>query len=370
MSVSALPTISDKVPNREPRSIGLWAKRYMSSPASEYEFMGEVVNAELLEHLAPRPPIDVGSLTDKKDERTTTVRKHWEKLARGEFRQQFSQARMADAQAWLDGEFDKVANTDNVIDPETCLLPQDLGEKLVRLGLREKVGGSRPVVRHPAEALENVPRPPDAEIAPLTTTARSDGLVPLTGPRVHTPSARGVTLEEFANARVWTGSYVATRPATGASALVAHSPALSHMAFWVFFVRAHHVPGTALPANTRGVGEADTDVYEAQLMAPTRSSEGMRAPMELLWEDLDKVIFLKTQRERDYPETEKAKRREALRAAKRGGVQIPAPKLVRKPVVVYLRPGNLIGGSFELSRQGRIPAVVHNYMREHLGLDY
>ena len=140
------------------------------------------------------------------------------------------------------------------------------------------------------------------------------------------------------------------------------------MPFWVWHVRAHHVPGAALPANTRSIGEADTDIYEAQLMAPTRTSEGMHAPMELLWENLDKVIFLKTQAEKDYPYMEKANRREALRKARREGTAIPAPRLVRKPVVVYLRPGNLIGGSFMLSRQGRIPGVVHEYMRGNIDL--
>ena len=75
--------------------------------------------------------------------------------------------------------------------------------------------------------------------------------------------------------------------------------------------------------NTRGIGEADTDIYESQLMAPTRPSEGMHSPMEPLWEDLDKVIFLKTQAEKQYSYMEKECRREAPRRVREQGCPSP-----------------------------------------------
>ena len=81
--------------------VGLWAKRYMSSPAAEYKFLGTLITREMFDAVVGQrqPELQGYSSVAQKDTREQKTLQKLESLLTGPYNLQFTPARLADAQA-------------------------------------------------------------------------------------------------------------------------------------------------------------------------------------------------------------------------------------------------------------------------------
>ena len=242
-------------------------------------------------------------------------------------------------------------------------LPQELIKRLRAVKVRPPGGGFFPA-RHPFDPADlqapNLDQGPkfheDFDPGPLIPKARRDGAPLYLGPRVTAPDIRHMSNEEFSQAKVFVGSFIATRPARS-SALAAANPMLIGLDFWIFLVRAHFQPGSQLPANSRHKGSLGEDCYECQLYAPDVAD--VRRSMFPCWQKEVAAQFL-------FSEEEEQNKKAAYRKEKRLhevlGPRLNPTETIQRPIVAFLRPTNIIGGGFSLTRSHRVPQYVAAYV--------
>ncbi len=204
----------------------------------------------------------------------------------------------------------------------------------------------------------------------MKPTPRKDGLKVLMGPRVTMPDIRAVSAQEFEAANVFVGSFVITRCAASCP-LAKQCPTIAQLPFWVFVVHAHVPPGGEIRERKAHVTVADEDVYEAQLYTPEDGGTDMRQPLSACWEANVKAFWMKTQAEKDSGAAAEPPRKRIRLGNLRPRTKEPSlgPKDVasvkaRKPITTHLRPGNLIGGGFALTRAMRVPAYIVRYLHD------
>ena len=301
---------------------------------------------------------------------------------KGEYREQFNPARLADAIAMCRHDWDhfKGSKASMPADGSRQWLPHQLAAALQRCGRRPRAVPQESVLS--AESLnaagtDNLavgPRP-----QPMTQRAHALGAschfrrsedvqVVVTGrcgPR---------TLQEFLTHPVAAGACVVTRPAPR-SPVGRASRHLQNLPFWVWRILRVFDPGAALPPNSKHLAAAVQPTYEAHLYC-TKTAGNMSGPWKPCWDAQDEVIFLYTPEEKANKKARKeevpvlssgssgsagAPAAAAKAAAAGGGSEPPVQRIVHVPLVAFLRPNNLIGGGFMLSVAGRIP----NFVRDH-----
>ena len=229
--------------------------------------------------------------------------------------------------------------------------------------LRPADGGFYPV-QHPFDpAEEQSPNPDegpnfddDFNPDPLIPKARRDGAPLHVGPRVQAPEVRSMTGEDFGKTKVFVGNFVTTRPARS-SAIAKANPMLIALDFWVFLVRAHFKPGDQLPVNSRHVGSLGEDCYECQLYAPDVANVGRS--MFPCWQEDVEPQMLWSEEEKQNKKSAKQKERRLHEAL---GPRLNPKETVKRPIVAFLRPANIIGGGFALTRSHRVPQYVAEYV--------
>lgn len=76
-------------------SVGLWAKQFMTD--ADYKYMGTLTNNAMFESIVTGAPSDAElTVSAQKTRREAAVRKVFERLQKGQLREQFSPTRLAD----------------------------------------------------------------------------------------------------------------------------------------------------------------------------------------------------------------------------------------------------------------------------------
>ena len=132
----------------------------------------------------------------------------------------------------------------------------------------------------------------------------------------------------------------------------------------VYEVQEHYPPRHSLPANSRSVGSVPVDTYECQLYQPDSDADTlMKGCLSACWEVQSKTMFLATDLEKRDPAWAKLREKRLLKDL---GPRVPAAEQIQKPLMVLLRPENLFGGDFSLTRTNRVPAYVAIYVERTL----
>ena len=109
--------------------VGLWAKRYMSSPSSEYRFLGTLVTRELFDQVVGerQPQFQDYSHAEQKDTREQKTVQKLESLLAGPFNLQFTPARLADALAMCRRDWGHFQHTSGAPWAPSSLFPKQCG---------------------------------------------------------------------------------------------------------------------------------------------------------------------------------------------------------------------------------------------------
>jgi hypothetical protein len=356
------------------RRVGLWAKPFMSD--ASYEYIGTITTQQLFEDVARKEPRKLG-MSDSKQKRTREreVLRHLERLTRGDYQQQFTPQRMADAMALTRHDLGHFASCKGTVPPGSCRfwLPTQLAQLLRERGLRSSA----------ASAASG--RPYTSASAPTAVTDLSPSVrPPPMSQRLHvlrdihhftrasdvelvaSAGSRPRIVEDFARAPVAVGCCVLTWAAPK-SPLGRASNHLRGQRFWVWRIIRIFDPGATLPQNSRHVAAALEPTYEAHLYSPTSNSYS--SPVRPCWDVVDERIFLRTPAEKAARAAKKAVRTRS-RSPRHGpppdADPIPLGRSIHTPLVAFLRPDNLVGGGFMLSASNRIPTVARSYADSQL----
>ena len=124
------------------RRVGLWAKRYMSDPDSDLQYLGTMTTRELFDTVVGDrlPGFLPETARNQKLEVETKAKKEFNKVAHGPFKDQFSTQRLADAMALCDRCWGHFAAADGQMpaDGSRQWLPRQLGAALRECGKRAR----------------------------------------------------------------------------------------------------------------------------------------------------------------------------------------------------------------------------------------
>ena len=341
--------------------VGLWAKGYMSDPDEDHVYLGTLITTEMFDRVVGdrRPPDHVESNSDQKRRREDKVLKKLLQVTRGEWKEQFSAERLADAIALCRRDWDHFEGRPGSMPPDgrRSMLPRDLGAALRAAGKRQP-GVARAMLPRQTVPLEGAGVGPDIRIGgPVQRQARQlvHNLAEIFGVQ------RGVgidilarygrqprTAAEFAARPPGLGGFVASRVYL-ASPLAQQEPGLTTMKFWVWRVVRVYQVGEEFEQSIGNHKAAAVTTYESQLYVATGS--GALRPC---WNRVARATFIRTL-------SEKA-RHKRKRLLKSGRAKSSAE--VRLPLLGYLRGGNLIGGGFHLTALRRVPPFVKHYLLE------
>ena len=170
-----------------------------------------------------------------------------------------------------------------------------------------------------------------------------------------------VSAVEFESRPIAVEAYVIT-PGAVRSPLATAIPALARERFWVWRVLRIIPAGSPLPANSRGRGTADVDVFEAQVHAPARP--GLGSPWHPCWDKLSRKLFLCTRAEKVRREIRKSRQPPAVQpAGSEGSVgSVQSEESVHEPLCAFLRAMNVYGSGFFLTGTSRVPKFVQQYV--------
>ena len=344
--------------------VGLWAKQYMSDAA--YEYVGTLTTRMLFNAVVRQtvPAVLETSHSVHKSKREEAVLDRLRRVARGEFKEQFSEERLADAIAMCQRDWSHFAASSGAMpsDGSRQWLPHELAAKMRADGKRgAAVPGVREGHRRPLVFPEAFDASPAAAPPPMNqfahSLAKSAQLARAPDVALVASAGRAArSVEEFVQTPVAAGCCVVTRAAPK-SPLGRASRRLAELPFWIWRVLRVFDPGSALPANSRHAAQAVDPTYEAHLYCPIVGVR-MTTPMRPCWDVQNEQVFLATPSEK-----------EALRGRPRGSSGRPGRKRKRSPeaevhvpLTAFLRPGNLVGGGFGLSASERVPAIVRDYV--------
>ena len=284
--------------------VGLWAKQYMSDAA--YDYVGTLTTGKLFDAVVRQsvPEVLEMSRSTQKCNREEAVLDRLRRVARGEFKEQFSEERLADAIAMCQRDWSHFATSSGAmpIDGSRQWLPHELAAKMRAAGKRAALvpgvpaGRPRPLVSpEPFDATPAARPPPMNQFA--HALAKSAQLARAPDVALVVSAGRAArSAEEFVRAPVAAGCCVVTRPAPK-SLLGRASRRLAELPFWVWRVLRVFDPGSALPANSRHAAQAVDPTYEAHLYCPSAGVQ-MSAPMRPCWDVQNEQVFLATPAEK------------------------------------------------------------------------
>ena len=382
----------------ELEEVGLWAKAYMTT--DEYQYLGTLLSDASLAGVVGKrqPELQHRVVSEQKRTRESTVLEKLQKATRGPFREQFSEQRMSDAIAMCKRQWDHFKESPGKLQPADVLLPSELAARMKQDGRRQSVPSvqstqslqsmqslrSQRLPGHGGEQtsadkllddeVKQVPairqRAHNAkDLYGLSSNGPNVAAMPSSGGRAP-PAA------SFLNRRVSRGSFVMTRPAPSGHWAKAN-PRLTESDFWVWRVIKLWPPGSAIPGFPNK--KTDTFTYEAHLFHQT-DGEGRRATWVQSFTD-ERPVFMRTPEEKDERKRKKEDKKTRRRARGVGGGKTrknkyKALKQRKKPgddeadecltpVRCYLRPQNVIGGSFNLTSTKKVPSYVQDYFVQH-----
>ncbi|CAE8653696.1 unnamed protein product [Polarella glacialis] len=351
--------------------VGLWAKRYMSCPESEYKFLGTVFTTDMFRKVVGSrtpPELQLSKADQKIDREHRTVDK-LRKLSQGLLQGQFSAARLADATAMCERNWGHFQNSGGELpaDGRRSLLPAELAAKMLADGKRGMVlvpttscmplasGSAGSLLELVGKEQIGMPRQRVHTMADYFCLARGRDvpLVALYGQQPRTDAA-------FLAQSPAVGGYVATRRATH-SALAQACPQLKRMPFWVWRVLHAYQPGDSFPRPVQGLLVATEPVFEAQVHAAS-DPDTCRGSLEPCWEELAGGQVMRTMAAKL-----KARARRQLFQQQGGKRNIDKSDNLLIPLTAFLRPGNLIGGGFHVTPARHVPGYVHQFIMCRLG---
>ena len=402
--------------------VGLWAKAYMTSP--EHEYLGTIITMESYVAVTrDRSPNlqhrDVGAC---KTAREAEILKKYKAATSGQYRKQFPPERLADATAMASRNWAHFSGRKGELEPWALWLPHELAQELRRRGLRH---GSEVHEVHGAQSsksLQSAEFITEHEEAQLMATLDPDKLPPALKQRRHGATElfgfkRGDRIQElkttsrapsdvdFQTRLVVPGSFVISRPALS-SHWAKSSPKLKQLDFWLWRVVRVYRPGEALPGMSKPAGEF---TYLAHLFH-TKNNLDTEGPWEQTWDVVgpqymrtddekkkreekktakEKVEFARRlqrllphkkilarlaihKSKKSKPKKSKAEKSSAQAASSssQAAQQEDNPEDEEKPVALplqcFLRPGNIIGGSFNRTGTGKLPRFVICYWQRHV----
>ena len=341
------------------RRVGLWAKRYMSDPDSDLQYLGTMTTRELFDTVVGDrlPGFLPETARNQKLEVETKTKKEFNKVAHGPFKDQLYTQRLADAMALCDRCWGHFAAADGQMpaDGSRQWLPRQLGAALRECGKR---GGSIRLARespHGTAAaslqarcvIRGRLRKHARQLA--HTLADAHGLQRGRGTEcVARYGTQPKTVAEFQDRRPPVGGFAATPPAARSHFVHGH-PRLAEAPYWVWRILRTYQSGDAFPVEVSGRTVAAELTYEAQLYAPT-----VNGKLVALWDEMPSAAFLRTAQE-------KQKRR--IRRLRQHGVINKKAATVKAPLVAYLLSGNIIGGGFSLTAKQKVPPRTRHHLK-------
>ena len=359
-------------------SVGLWAKEYMSDPDSKLIYVGTLINRELATVVigGKEPPLAKESQKAQKVDHDSQNLKDLLRVSKGSYREQFSEARLADAIAMCRRDWAHFDGRPGSLPAHRRLLPDQLGASLRSAGKRGSLGQHRwpQTLQWPdgdprgssGTALlgeRPPPRPPRQHVH-----IRGDMCGVLRGssvPLIARYGAQPRDIDDLLQRPPGLGGFVCTR-SFQSTAMARGSEALQSASYWVWRVLRIYQTGDEFDGPVNGKSHAQSTCFEAHLY---RLCSGKRyLPC---WNRIYGSTFL-------YTDAEKA--RKAVKRALKYPSEIPDTKKRKRsptstggnekqhekvPVWCMLRPDNLLGGGFFLTKQGRLPTFIQKYFDEH-----
>jgi len=354
-------------PNSSPNDVrvGLWAKQFMSDPDDKLIYIGTLLTTKLWQSVAAGKKPGVAAMTSRAEK----TAKEAERLAAaramvtGKYGGQYSAERMADCIAMLARNWQHFDRCAGNATGDMLMLPHELAEKIKRSRVEPLEPSEPESAVH--EARPFVDLVPGQDATPLRQVAH--GLAATAGvqrslaiPLVVRGTGR-VTTEQFAALPIVAGCMVLTR-ASPHCALGKHCRELSVLPYWAWRVLNVFGVGAELPANSRHARQAEECCYEAHLYSPA-SGGNMKDILHPCWDVQSELLFLRT------PE-EKARRRDTGRAEGERASEGNRRSVVHVPLRAFLRPKNIIGGGFQLTRASRLPQFALAYVEHVLSREF
>ena len=265
-------------------SVGLWAKPYMTS--KEYTYLGTLLSRKSVDIVTRNrpPPQQCREVSSQKTTRETKVLKHFHSLTRGQYADQFSPEKLADAIAFCERDWQHFKDSEGELGPEWKRLPHELAAELrsqrsvpsssssssVQSTSLQSDGRSKAERAVAAYHLDDDPDTVNKKVKQKQHVATEMYGIKR-GPQIPVvaSSARAPTDKEFAQRRVAPGTFVITRPAPS-SHWARSSPLLSKLDFWLWQVVNVYSPGDTLPSTGK---KASDFVYTANLFRPEKGTK-------------------------------------------------------------------------------------------------
>jgi hypothetical protein len=356
--------------------VGMWAKAYMTSPAHVY--IGTLITGGSVNSVTKgrTPPLQQREVSDQKVTRESKVLEKLSKASRGPYKEQFSEARLADAMAMCKHQWQHFDSSGGKLGPHELRLPAELAAQMRVDGKHKSSQSSQSL----PSMLQSVAARAHQSAADVLLDATVEA-VPCVKQKDHVARAlhgwsRGpgvdvvaagvrvpISLEEFRNRPVRIGCMVATRPAASSKWAESGGHVLKELEFWVWRVTRVFKAGDHVPGWRR---VADGFVYEAHLFQPQGPSAN--CPWKPCFID-ERPRFLTTETEKRRIRVKRLKRKKdkkwaAKRSAKRDRARqtaVESGEPFFKPVVSYLRPDNIVGGGWGMTPSCRLPSFVAHY---------
>ena len=335
--------------------VGLWARQFMTD--KEYKYIGTLTTKDMFDKVVGKrlPRIASSSKKERRSTREIECLKVLRNATLGQFREQFSASRLADAIAVLEHNWDHF--NDKAMPPNRKWLPHELAARMRADGkLGDTAASSESLRSVEAQFRANYPTllpPPVAAAMRQRSHSLADVLGVRRGDGIDVVAMRGATPQSDAQFEArprLAGCFVMTFPSPNSVLARLHKP-LRHVVFWVWRILGIFNTGDALAENNKGEAAAHELTYEAQLYCPTdKNAEDVTGQWGPCFDKLDKKLFLRTPGERADRNAEDA-----------------WSDHVHKPLTAFLRTSNLVGGGFLLTPGNKLPTFIQGYGRRHIG---
>ena len=357
--------------------VPLCKQAYMTT--DQYTFLGTLLTRKSVETVTRggTPKVQSRAVSEQKTVREAKVIEKLTAAMKGQYRQQFSAARLSDALAMCKRDWAYFECRGGNLGPHSRLLPAELAARMRADGRPIEVEAAMQAEQVEASAFLD----PAVNAVPAVQRRAHMGqdifgFVP--GPQVPLKKAvagRALTFEAFSKRPVTPGSFVITRPAPHGP-WAKSKPELAELDLWMWSIREVIPPNAPVPGFKK---PAASFVYEAHLYHPVRT-DGIKGKWVPLFVD-DRPIFMRTEKEKNEKHQKRSRHhspcrprsprrpshrlwgvKRKIRKVPPTGKPIDQPRAeCLRPVRCYLRPENIIGGGFARTANGAIPDFVVRY---------